>query len=532
MSEADDKLFRLISALDKYEKGFVKKYAALHAKEDANSKRLFDIYNSFKEYDREKIDRLLQKEKFHNHIHKSKNYLSSLILKALRIYYAEKKTKNRIKAMLLDAEILKDKKLFKEAAYTLNKAKKEAIRLEMYRTLIDICALEITIVPNFCIDINKYMELENANIAESSKFEKMEKDLSFLNALLPKVSFEMRMIYKKPKVEIQENINALLSSNQFQEAVSHDTYAFNTFKRHFIIYNAYIEEDYSTFKNEGLQFTKHISDPTKNFFFSSDSQLAFLNNLANRALSIYSHDLFKSCFSEIEKIKLSIEDKNERAYLLSVSICTYLNCYYFFQSGQFEKGLTLCTKRIQEELLPDDGINDNLSVLYFYYGAFQFCTGKYSEAIKSMNAIELYTNQHEDPIRKSESYLIRILSHIELNNTESALYIAKQYASFLEKEQFNYQERKLLLRIIHENPEKGKKEIVSLLNEQLENNIEKRDFCMTQPLINIRIWCFCHLHDISPDKVYSFHFESMNKNPFATLSPKDYSHFSSGQNLK
>ena len=60
--ETEDKLYELIHTLDKSEKGFVKKLATLYSKEEANGARLFDIYNNVKEYDKKKIDQLVQKE--------------------------------------------------------------------------------------------------------------------------------------------------------------------------------------------------------------------------------------------------------------------------------------------------------------------------------------------------------------------------------------------------------------------------------------------------------------------------------------
>lgn len=105
MAENEDKLYRLIHSLDKSEKGFVKKFAALHVKEDANGVRLFDIYNKIIPYDESKLDKLLVKEKYYGHLPKVKNYLYELILKALRNYYIEKDEYFRLNTIVQNAAI-------------------------------------------------------------------------------------------------------------------------------------------------------------------------------------------------------------------------------------------------------------------------------------------------------------------------------------------------------------------------------------------------------------------------------------------
>ncbi|MFZ9848110.1 MAG: hypothetical protein ACO3EE_08170 [Flavobacteriales bacterium] len=124
MAENEDKLYRLIHSLDKSEKGFVKKFAALHVREDANGVRLFDIYNRVIPYEEQKLEKLLVKEKFYGHLPKVKNYLYELILKALRNYYIEKDEYYRLTTIIQNANILKNKCLHKEALSVIKKVKK------------------------------------------------------------------------------------------------------------------------------------------------------------------------------------------------------------------------------------------------------------------------------------------------------------------------------------------------------------------------------------------------------------------------
>ena len=74
--KTSDHLFKLIKSLSKSEKGYFKKYANFHVRNDQNNyTRIFDAIDLQKEYDEKKIIRKFQRERFVNQFAVAQNYL-------------------------------------------------------------------------------------------------------------------------------------------------------------------------------------------------------------------------------------------------------------------------------------------------------------------------------------------------------------------------------------------------------------------------------------------------------------------------
>jgi hypothetical protein len=487
IAEADDKLYRLIHSLDKFEKGFVKKYAVLHAKEDANSKRLFDVYNNVKPYDKEKIEKLVKKEKFAKHLAKSKNYLLNLILKALRIYSAENNTKNKIRALIIDAEILKEKRLYKEAFSVIARAKKEALKTEVYRLLLDVIFIEQQLYPNVYVDNTLYAEQDRKYMEEDTKYREMEIAVRYLDSLLPDIINWLYNIPKSDKKENQKKINDLLNSAEYKNAIRHDANSYRFFHQYYTVFAHYINEDFVAFNKKGRDLIALLHDPKKLPPFSNSALISFFDNIGCLALTIPDKKLYEECYISLQKIKNKTSKTDSHAHVMASNCIEYLFCNYCLVFGQFEEGLKLCKQHLSVEDISDDALSSNLAIVYYYHSAFLFLTGKYSEAIKSVNKIELFA-QHDNLYHISELFLIRILSHLELNHFETAQNIAEKYLLFIEKSNLNFNQRKLLAQLLSGNAGNNKNEIAKQLIRGISEKKLPKENCMDIALIDLSAW--------------------------------------------
>lgn len=441
MAENEDKLYRLIHSLDKSEKGFVKKFAALHVKEDANGVRLFDIYNKVIPYDESKLDKLLVKEKYYGHLPKVKNYLYELILKALRNYYIEKDEYFRLNTIIQNANILKNKRLHKEALSVIKKVKKECLEQERWLLLSEATGIERQLQPSFYVSPDDYFEGFNEWRSEDNHSKERHYAGRFLTEIYYRVFYLIHQMEKHTKEELANNISSITSSDEYIRYAKLDSIRVQTLHLKIKLYEHFMKNEKKEFHLASKQLLTYYSNKNIAHIYLPSTVIGFINNLALIAIIFGDEEIYNDSMDLLHQTKLNLIDSSENIIEKADNCISYLNCFYFLRKGWFEKGLNLCAQKLKLEEMKDDAMNENRATLFYYQSIFQFHLGKFSDAIKSLNAIELFTENHTSIGLESESYLIKILCHLEMGNFDSVDYLAKKYASFLEKKAPNFKQR-------------------------------------------------------------------------------------------
>lgn len=144
--ETSGGLFALIKSLNKSEKGYFKKYANFHVRnnEKNNYTRIFDAIDLQKTYSEAKLIKKFKNERFINQFAVAKNYLYNMILASLEAY--TKTVTIELRSLLNRVEILADKGLYTQAKKVLKKAKKIAIEYEKLTYIAEINLLEQSIL--------------------------------------------------------------------------------------------------------------------------------------------------------------------------------------------------------------------------------------------------------------------------------------------------------------------------------------------------------------------------------------------------
>lgn len=131
-----DSLYQLIRALTKSEKRYFKLFASMQGR-DKKYLLLFDAIDAQEVYNEEELKERFRSEKFVRQFSVAKNYLHGLILKSLRLYHSGSSTRYRLHEMLLDIEILSDKRLKSQARKLAGKAAALARRYDKYPLLLE-----------------------------------------------------------------------------------------------------------------------------------------------------------------------------------------------------------------------------------------------------------------------------------------------------------------------------------------------------------------------------------------------------------
>ena len=489
--ETEDKLYELIHTLDKSEKGFVKKLATLYSKEEANGARLFDIYNNVKEYDKKKIDQLVQKEKFANRVAVTKHYLYELILRGLKSYYSEKKDLYILKTQIQYAEILKDKGLYKQAFTIVKKAKKIGLHNEIYFPLIELIAIERAMFRVYDANPNELELLAKLSVEEEKKYKYLIEGILFFEKTCFQVTKFAHDMGREERIVIIDKFDQILNSDEYQNYLYLSSKKIKLLHQNVVVFNHFIRQEEIAFEREGQTLLNMAMDKKQSHPLNPRWIIQFVNNFAVAAAQFHNLELFVKCIESLEDLKKEIDDSRDFIYQLAETCLINLNCIYFFLSGDFKSGLKDSKLHLQKEMLNINAITDSMASTYLNKSIFHFLLGEYHDAIKALNAIELYTEQHTTPYVDSECYLIKILSHIELGNTEIALYLTKLYKALLEKESLAFQQRKILVDTIIENPWAEKNTIAEKTFLLIKEKNIATDACFGEILINVFLWCDC-----------------------------------------
>lgn len=141
MKSSDD-VFFLIQSLTSAEKRYFKVFSSMHViGEQNNYVRLFDAMNQMQEYDEEHVKEVFRGERFIEHLSSEKVHLNRLILRSLRAFRDGKTIGRQLTTMVEEAEILTEKRLYRQALKILRKAERIARQHEDFSMLIKILNL-------------------------------------------------------------------------------------------------------------------------------------------------------------------------------------------------------------------------------------------------------------------------------------------------------------------------------------------------------------------------------------------------------
>jgi|YNPMSStandDraft_2_1061718.scaffolds.fasta_scaffold00626_3 hypothetical protein len=138
MQKKDD-VYDLIHSMDASEKRYFKRYSSIHSdKKDSVSIQIFDVLDKMKSYSEEKLKSYFKDQKTAQHLHVSKNYLLKNLLRSLRSYHQSFSKESELKDILVEIEILSQKKHYALAYKILTKAYATAYEYELFLQILEI----------------------------------------------------------------------------------------------------------------------------------------------------------------------------------------------------------------------------------------------------------------------------------------------------------------------------------------------------------------------------------------------------------
>lgn len=133
----NDELFDLIRSLSGSEKRYFRLFCQ-QQRSAANYLKLFDAIAAREVYNEKEIRKKFENEKFMNQLHVTKNYLRTILLRALRNYHAGISRKAALADLLRNIEILYNKELYHLCGKEIEKAEKTGRQYQLDVLLLEV----------------------------------------------------------------------------------------------------------------------------------------------------------------------------------------------------------------------------------------------------------------------------------------------------------------------------------------------------------------------------------------------------------
>ncbi len=441
--KAPSELFELISSMSQTEKRYFKVYASRHIIGEKNKYvKLFEAIERQSDYDEEAIRQKFKKEKFLKQLPVAKNYLYSLILKSLNLYYTETSPVSKINELISGARILFGKELFKPALNILHRAKELCIRYDYNLKLLETISLEKKIIAGSLTlkDIEKRME--QLFVQEKQSSEKLINFNEYYYLLLKSyllLTREGAVTKFRTSAELREFdkiMNNPLMENE-SRALSYEA-RICFFKIHTIYHGKKGEfEKSSRYSNKLIELIESNPDNLKEDI--TDYIIAINNTLVNvRNLKDYA--AFMDTLAKLKSVPLQYKRPLPLKIRVTIFISTYLTeLLMHVELGQFDKGLLLIPE-IERGLQTYKGKINVRFELTFYYAiaSTYFGLSKYNEALFWVNKI---MNEPLDSGLDLVCFakIMNLILHYELQNYDLLEYILKSTYRFLSQRKRVYE---------------------------------------------------------------------------------------------
>jgi hypothetical protein len=437
--KTSDNLFKLVKSLSKSEKGYFKKYANFHVRNEQNNyTKIFDAIDLQKEYDEKKLLQKFRTERFINQFAVAKNYLYDMILESLEAYH--KNSTTEIRSILNRIEILVDKGLHSQAKKLLKKAKEMAITYEKLTYIPEINLMEQSIYR---------MQYNVGDIKDNSDnlIEEIEQCAMKIKNIAEFESLKNRLYVQRIEMGVLRNEREIKSYDWFLKnpLLKNDKQALSIngkvlYFELFASYYNYIEDhnkcyEYSSKLISLLEQNPQVIETNVNF----PTQFLYRHSIQCYNIGKYHEALEYISKMEILKPKSDVQKLN----ILLKAYNTKLNVY--FRMGNMKKCLQLIPEI--EILLEKNKDSDKLlkEIIYWQVTSLLMIAEEYKQALKWLVRANIAENYNIRQDLECIGRIMEIVLHYELGKFDIMEYRIKSTYRFLANKQKMYQLEKIII---------------------------------------------------------------------------------------
>ncbi len=425
-----DTLFQLIKSLTPGEKRYFKLYAAKQSEtKKTNYEKLFDEFNELPDnetYDEEKFIKKLRRKNLGKYFSDDKNYLTQLLLKAMRSYASEKKADAQLADTIQEMNFLMLKGLTDHCAKICDKAweiaeerelTEQKVRLLSIRRLIDRSEYKASRL-NYQNELRMQEEKALAQLKD-------ERESAYLYEEVHRIYLMYEM--EKRAVEISR-INEKLDSLYAKPDITFEC-------MNMIIRTKCVILDYRCEYQEALELIKRlIAEWEKNPWRTQEMTMRYVKLLDIQTIlssRLMLTDETAPLIKKLETIKTSEKDVAKDIFY----IISHLKVMKYYLKEQYRESL---------ELIPDiqNGLKEYASLLNFWQKRL-LCScicviylknKMYKELLDAIQEVYALSGRDKDKQTRIEDMRVyEFIAHYELGNMELLFYAVRNNQRFFKE---------------------------------------------------------------------------------------------------
>ncbi|BDS10137.1 hypothetical protein [Aureispira anguillae] len=443
-------LFQLIKSLSVSEKGYVKKFCA---KNGANPSylKLFDAIDAQENYQEDLIKKKFKNEKFIKQLSVAKNYLIKSILRSLRAYHSESTHNIQVHELLLEIELLYNKRLIGLCQKLIKKAKRIIIESQLYHHAGELAFWDfrLALLRPYTETLDRYME-ENkvfghenlASLSLLSQYRHLAYDIY-------KYTFKEGYSREEQAIQIAQQFSEhpllkKLPSPNNAKAVAryHNIWT----KIHEI--NTNFRQGYESSKS----FVEVIQKNPKVFEdYIMPTVIPAHYNLLGCCILLNRKETFFVHLNYLKDIPQIYKTKSEAIQRLTHYYAIALELQFYTQNAYFDKTKTVLEEAVKI-VLEDDLVAFGLillqvelsySIAYAYFGL-----GNYSESETWVAKTLEYKKENLREDVMCMAHLLHLINHVELGSFQYLDYKLRSTYNFIKRMQKVHKFEKVTLQFL------------------------------------------------------------------------------------
>jgi hypothetical protein len=409
-------LFLLIKSLSKSEKRYFKLYAS--GNDDANYLQLFDAIDAQEEFDEKVLKDQFRGKAFIRQLHVAKIYLSDMILKSLRNYYANESVTSQVLDLIRDTEILYRKELYDASWLKIEKAEKLAVKFEKITLFMEILAWKkklAVVIQSGGTAIHKILDIEKSAIDKLDELNQYWFKTYNLFEAVKKRSFLKEL--------------ALQKTSTLQSVTLH---------KHLLYSYYFMNGETSKAEKEITLLIRALEDHPERIGEDPGSYVTALGNKIGLLLYQKKWDETEKMIKNMRDVpsKYKLTSKNQFTVRLWLRIFN-LELEVYRDTRQLAKGVQLISEAEHYLVMHKKIIPDNYRImLYYQFACIYFLDTNYSRSLYWINAI---VNYNFGEIRNELQCYARIMNlmvHFELQNILVLRYAVDSCRRFFKKKKY------------------------------------------------------------------------------------------------
>ncbi len=406
-----EELYRLIHSMSQAEKRYFKLYSKKYKQAGkSNTVQLFELLDKQKEYNEVVLKRKLKKLKV---VPSLRNYLYNLILQCLTDFFSKNEKEYEVRQMIVQARILTNKMLYKQAKKILLKAKK--IAYELYFSFLwveinrDLFYNERLLLGSdrkaelpFFEDVKRGLQTELIIYETIQKYDEL-REITFLfdEGMIDRATFE------KKEVAIIEALRAMPKTDNYVAEINKN-----------FCYSHYYDNKRDREANlkvclDNLTLIRKVKEEGRMV-----RPWIYINVLSYLVIPLYEAGRLEECQRYLEDLEACILEQttgNEqvRFYFTYAAYASYINYQKEDYTAILELANTFKHKYLDQQKTSIVSVRYHL-YMRFLFSAFVLCN--YDETIFWVNQVEELPALTGHHYMEKMAQILLLWSHYELKN--------------------------------------------------------------------------------------------------------------------